>query len=95
VAAHLELLRGLGIEKPLGRTLATNYEKAPVGENVQALFRFADKLTRKPYDVTQDDADGVKAAGWEEAALFEAVLVVALMNFANRFAIGLGLMADF
>ncbi len=95
VAAHLELLRGLGIEKPLGRTLATNYAKAPVSENVQALFRFADKLTRKPFDVTQDDADGVKAAGWEEAALFEAVLVVALMNFANRFAIGLGLMADF
>ena len=95
VAAHLELLRGLGIEKPLGRILATDYSRAPVGDKLQALFRFADKLTRKPSDFTQADAEAVKAAGWEEAALFEAALVVALMNFANRFAIGLGLMADF
>jgi len=28
----------------------------------------------------------VMAAGWDEAALFETVLVVSLMNFANRFA---------
>ncbi len=95
VAAHLELLRSLGIEKPLGRILATDYGRAPVGDKLQALFRFADKLTRKPSDITQADTDAVKTAGWDEAALFETVLVVALMNFANRFAIGLGLMADF
>jgi len=37
----------------------------------------------------------VFAAGWDQAALFETVLVVSLMNFANRFAMGCGLMADF
>ena len=95
VAVHLELLRALGIEKPLGRILATNYPQAPVGEKAQALFRFADKLTRKESDVCQADIDAVFAAGWDQAALFETVLVVSLMNFANRFAIGCGLMADF
>lgn len=95
VAVHLELLRTLGIEKPLGRTLATDYQRAPVGEKVQALFRFADKLTRKEADVCQEDINEVFAAGWDQAVLFETVLVVALMNFANRFAIGCGLMADF
>ncbi len=30
VAAHLEMLRGLGIEKPLGRILATDYGRAQV-----------------------------------------------------------------
>ena len=95
VAVHLELLQELGIEKSLGRILATDYGRAPVGPNVQALFRYAEKLTRKPYDITEQDAAEVKAAGWDEAALFETVLVTALMNFANRFAIGTGLMSDF
>jgi len=95
VAIHIELLRPLGIEKPLGRMLATNYSRAPVGEKVQALFRFADKLTRQEADVSQADIDAVMSAGWDGAALFETVLVVSLMNFANRFAIGCGLVADF
>lgn len=62
---------------------------------MQALFRFADKLTRKESDICQADIDAVFAAGWDQAALFETVLVVSLMNFANRFAMGCGLMADF
>ena len=95
VAIHLELLRPLGIEKPLGRILATDYSRAPVGDAVQALFRFADKLTRREADICQSDIDAVFAAGWDQAALFETILVVSLMNFANRFAIGCGLMADF
>ena len=95
VALHLELLRALGIEKPMGRKLATDYPNAPVEPNVQALFRLADKLTRKPGDVTKADADAVRAAGWSERQLFETVMAVALFNFYNRVALGLGLMADF
>ena len=95
VAVHLELLRTLGIEKPLGRILATNYSRAQVGDKVQVLFQFADKLTRSESEVGQTDIDAVFAAGWNQAELFETVLVVSLMNFANRFAIGCGLMADF
>ena len=95
VAIHIELLRPLGIEKPLGRILATDYSRAPVGEKVQALFRFADKLTRQEADVSKSDTDALLAAGWTEAALFETVLVVSLMNFANRFAMGCGLVTDF
>jgi len=95
VALHLEMLRALGIEKPIGRKLANDYPNAPVEPNVQALFRFADKLTRKPGDVTKADADAVRAAGWSERQHFEAVMAVALFNFYNRVALGLGLMADF
>lgn len=95
VALHMEILRNLGIEKPLGRKLATDHQNAPVEDKVKALFRFADKLTRKPYDITQADADAVIAAGWSEEALFECVMAVALFNMFNRVSIGLGLMADF
>lgn len=95
VAAHLELLRRLGIEKSLGRKLATDYASAPVGSKEMALFRFADKLTRKPCDIEKADANLVFQAGWDEAALIETVLTVAWANFVNRVAFGLGLFADF
>ncbi len=90
----MELLRSLGVEKPLGRKLATDYASAPVGEKVQALFRFAYKLSRRPGDIEKADVDVVRAAGWDEAAVFEAVLAVSLYNFYNRVSIGLGLVAD-
>ena len=95
VALHMELLRPLGVEKSLGRKLATDFANAPVEPQVQALFRFADKLTRKPADITKSDVDAVRAAGWNEQQLYETVMAVALFNFYNRVSLGLGLMADF
>ena len=95
VAVHLELLRQMGIEKPLGRKLATDYANALVGDKVQALFRFADKLTRQPADIEKTDTEALRAAGWDDDAVIETVLTVAYFNFVNRVASGLGLMADF
>ncbi len=95
VAVHMEILRKLGVEKPLGRKLATDHQNAPVEDRVKVLFQFADKLTRRPFDITKADVDTVRDAGWGEAALFEAVMAVALFNLYNRVSIGLGLMADF
>jgi len=95
VAAHMELLRRLGVEKALGRKLATDYAGAPVEDKEMALFRFADKLTRNQSEIEKADADAVFQAGWDQAALIETVLTVAWANFVNRVAFGLGLFADF
>lgn len=95
IAAHMEILRRLGVEKRLGRKLATDYANAPVGDKEKALFRFADKLTRKSSDITPADVEAVRQAGWDEQALVEAVFTVAWFNFINRISFGLGLVADF
>jgi uncharacterized peroxidase-related enzyme len=94
IATHLELLRRLGVEKALGKKLAVNYPSAPVSGRDMALFRFADKLTRHPDDIEESDAGAMRQAGWEDAALVEAVLTVAWANFINRVALGLGLIED-
>jgi uncharacterized peroxidase-related enzyme len=94
VALHMELLRTLGIERPLGRKLATDFANAPVEPRVKLLFQFADKLTRHPADISAEDVAAVRKE-WDEAALFETVLACALFNFYNRVSIGLGLMPDF
>ncbi len=87
--------RRLGVEKPLGRKLVTDYASAPVGIKEMALFGFADKLTRNPSEIGKADAEAVLQAGWDEAALIETVLIAAWANFINRVSFGLGLVADF
>jgi alkylhydroperoxidase family enzyme len=91
----MEVLRQFGIDKPVSRKLVTDYMNAPVDDKTKALFRFADKLTRKPLDVDQPDADEVLRAGWSQAALRETVLTVAFFNYVNRVSFGLGLVTDF
>jgi len=95
IAAHMEVLRRLGVEKPLGRKLATDYENAPVEEKHKALYRFADKLTRQPGEIAREDVEALRQAGWDEQAILEAVVAASWFNFINRISTGLGLVADF
>lgn len=94
IAIHMELLQGFGFEKQFARKLATDHEHAAVDEKTKALFRFAAKLTRKPVDVEQSDADQVLRAGWSQDALRETVLTVSFFNYINRVSLGLGLVGD-
>jgi len=95
LAAHLEILGRLGIDKKVSRKLALDYTTAPVEPNVMALFRFADKLSRHPADVEKADVDELRKHGWHDEAILETTLVVSLYACANRFSAGIGLVADF
>jgi uncharacterized peroxidase-related enzyme len=95
IAIHMELLQKFGIDKPAARKFATDYLNAPVDDKTKVLFRFAEKLTRKPLDIDQPDVDEVLRAGWSQAALRETVLAVSFFNYINRVSFGLGLVADF
>ena len=95
VAAHMEILGKLGVDKSTGRKLALDYANAPVEPQVMALFRFADKLTRQPGDMEPADVDRLREAGWDDAAILDTVLVASLYACANRFSAGLGLLPDF
>src|SRR5499427_4694622 len=95
LAAHLEILGRLGIDKKVSRKLALDYTTAPVEPNVMALFRFADKLSRHPADVEKSDVDELRKHGWNDEAILETTLVVSLYACANRFSAGIGLVADF
>src|SRR5712692_8936336 len=64
--AHLEILGKLGVEKALGRKLSLDYPSAPVEPKVLELFRFADKLTRRPADIEKADVTRLREAGWSE-----------------------------
>lgn len=94
ITIHMELLQRFGFDEKFARKLATDYTRAPVDDKTKALFRFADKLTRKPVDVEQNDAEEVLRAGWSQDVLRETVLTVSFFNYINRVSLGLGLVED-
>jgi len=71
----------------LGNEALTDPKMAP-------LLAYAEKLTKTPAAITDHDAKAVLEAGWSEQALYEAILVVAMFNFMNRFVEGAGLRVD-
>ena len=60
------------------------YATAPISEAEKALFAFVDKVNRTSNAVRQADVDEVKAAGWSDEAIYDAVGVCALFKFYNR-----------
>jgi alkylhydroperoxidase family enzyme len=69
-----------------------DYHGAPIGEAEKALFAFIDKMNRESTSIGAADVDAVKAAGWTDEALYDAITVCALFNFYNKWidATGVG-----
>ena len=61
-----------------------DYRTAPISDREKVLFAFLDKMNRESNRLQQEDLDAVKAAGWSEEALYDAITVCALFNFYNR-----------
>lgn len=93
--AHLEILGRLGMDRKVGRKLSLDFRSAPVEPKVMKLFEFAEKLTKQPGEMQESDVKQLREAGWNDVAIFDAVLVTSAYAMANRFSAGLGLIADF
>jgi alkylhydroperoxidase family enzyme len=63
----------------------TDYRTAPLDANERALFAFIEKVNSDESSRLQpQDLDEVKAAGWTDEALYDAITVCALFNFYNK-----------
>jgi alkylhydroperoxidase family enzyme len=61
-----------------------DYRTAPIGDAEKALFGFIDQMNRESTSIRREDVDAVKAAGWTDEALYDAITVCALFNFYNK-----------
>jgi alkylhydroperoxidase family enzyme len=62
-----------------------DYRRAPLDMKERALFAFIDKVNSDQSSRLQPhDLDEVKAAGWTDEALYDAITVCALFNFYNK-----------
>jgi uncharacterized peroxidase-related enzyme len=91
---HTVTAEAFGIPEGVLAAALEDLDTAPVDERMRPVLAYVGKLTRTPSRVTEADAAAVFAAGWDERALHDAVLVCALFNFMNRMVEGLGIRAD-
>ena len=58
---------------------------------MRALCDYAVKLTTIPSAVGRDDADVLRAHGWDDAAIHDAIQVIGYFNYINRVADAVGI----
>lgn len=67
-----------------------DYRAAGLAPPVRALCDFAVKLTREPAAVERRDIDALREHGWDDAAIHDAIQVIAYFNYINRVAEAVG-----
>lgn len=70
--------------------LARDFTRAPLDPADRTMLEFAAKLTRTPAEMVADDVERLRAAGFDDRAIHDLVLVVGYFAFVNRVVDGLG-----
>lgn len=60
-----------------------DYRTAPIDDAQKALFAFIEKMNAQSNQIRREDVDRVKAAGWSDEAIYDAITVCALFKFYN------------
>jgi uncharacterized peroxidase-related enzyme len=90
--SHAFFLHAQGAEDAIVSALGRgDIEAAPIADAEKALLRFVKKVTNESYRMTAADADTLRAAGWTEPQIAEAVYITAMFAFFNRVANAFGL----
>ena len=67
-----------------------NPRTAPIPEREKVLLAYVERVNGNSYALRREEVDAVRAAGWSDEAIFDAVSVCALFNFYNRWCDGTG-----
>jgi RNA polymerase sigma-70 factor, ECF subfamily len=95
VAAHCNIMRGLGISPEEGDQVAVDYHQANLSEADKTLLDFAVKLGVRASEVSGEDIDRLRTMNFRDAEILECVAVTALAIFIDTLQAGLGVAPDF
>jgi len=91
---HNEAVKAYGFQAELTRQLKEDIGRSELDDKLKPLFSLARKSTEAAWKVTDADFDAAYAAGWDDDAIRDAVVVACLFNFMNRLVSTLGIEAD-
>ena len=74
--------------------LKQDYKSAPITPRQRTLLDYADKLTREPWAMTEDDLTPLREAGLNDRGILDLNQAVAYFAYVNRVADGLGVVVD-
>ena len=91
--AHTRVAELLGYPAETSEALLRDVRTAPLEPAERELMAYVKKVVLAPSTLEARDAEAVFAAGWSEDALHDALNVVCIFSFINRFVLGHGIKA--
>ncbi len=89
--SHKYTASELGADEDDFDRIVADVDTAPVDDALKPLIRYVQKLTADPSGMTADDVARVRAAGWSEDAIFDAICICGFANLMNRVVDAVGL----
>ncbi len=90
--SHAYFLRVQGADEKIVQALAkADLAAAPVSDAERALLEFAVLVTREAHKTRRSDTDKLRAHGWSDEQIAEAVYIIAMFAFFNRVADAFGI----
>ena len=79
------------------QSVLDDYRSAPIDAKFAELLELIEKAARRAWEITRADIDNVRAAGWSDEAIYDAITVCALFNFYTTWvdASGVGDLGDY
>ena len=79
------------------QSVLDDYRSAPIDAKFAELLVLIEKAARNASNITREDVDAARAAGWNDEAIYDAITVCALFNFYTTWvdASGVGDLADY
>ncbi len=91
MAHHGAGLLELTKDEALVEGLKADYRRVDLEAADRAMLDYAAKLTREPWSMERADVDGLRAAGFSDAAILDINQITGYYAYANRLADGLGI----
>ena len=66
--------------------LASDWRQAKLSPADRGLCEFAEKLTRSPAEMTEQDVSSLREAGHSDQAIHDASQIISYFNYINRIA---------
>ena len=66
--------------------IAKNWREAPLSKQNQALCAYAEKLTLRPTEMSEQDIIALRDQGLNDQAIHDATQVISYFNYINRIA---------
>lgn len=87
-------MRRLTGDEHLSPEFATTWRTYDLDERTRTLLGYAEKLTKSPSTLDDEDVEALRRAGWSEQAIYEATALASFFNFTGRMEAASGLPLD-
>ncbi len=90
ISHHAEALHHYWQDRDRLQKIIDDPQSESLAPRARALVAYALKLTEKPWEVVEDDVEGLRRQGLNDEDILAVNLVASYFNFVNRVALGLG-----